>query len=162
MAVSIAIGIVRIAASLSFVWASKHLVDIATGQSPSPLKEGIVIFAGILLLQVATIIFARWWDGYTQVKTQNILRLSLFAHVMKSRWDGRERFLSGDTVNRLEEDIRVVADLITIRIPGVVIVLFQLAAASAYLIMLAPNLYWVLLILMVTTVFGSRMFFRVW
>ena len=31
MAVSVAIGLVRIAASLAFVWASKLLVDIATG-----------------------------------------------------------------------------------------------------------------------------------
>lgn len=161
LAVSVAAGIVRIAASLSFVWASKHLVDIATGQSASPIREGIAIFAGILLLQVVTIVFTRWWESYTLVKTQNALRLSLFGHVMKSRWDGRERFLSGDTVNRLEEDIRVVADLISSRIPGVLVILFQLAAASAYLVMLSPNLYWVLIVLMVTTVFGSRMFFRV-
>lgn len=158
---SVAAGIVRISASLAFVWASKHLVDIATGQSASPLREGIAIFAGILLLQVGIIVFNRWWEGYTLVKTQNALRLSLFGHVMKSRWDGRERFLSGDTVNRLEEDIRVVADLISSRIPGIIIIILQLAAASAYLLVLSPSLYRVLLILMLTTVFGSRMFFRV-
>ena len=41
MGVSIAVGLVRIAASLGFVWASKHLVDIATGDSPDPLAWGI-------------------------------------------------------------------------------------------------------------------------
>ena len=160
MAVSVAIGLVRIAASLAFVWASKYLVDIATGVKGDSLATAIGIFVGILALQLGTIILANWWDAYNQVKAQNILRKDLFGHVMKSRWDGRERFLSGDTVNRLEEDIRVVAELITNRLPGMIVTLLQLIAASVYLMMLAPNLLWVLLILMVSTVFGSKLFFR--
>ena len=160
MAVSVVIGLVRIAASLGFVWASKYLVDIATGIKPDPIGPAIGIFLGVLGLQLGTIVLANWWDAYSNVKAQNILRKDLFGHVMKSQWDGRERFLSGDTVNRLEEDIRVVADLITDRIPGMVITLVQLLAASAYLLMLNPHLLWVLLILMCTTVFGSKLFFR--
>ena len=160
MAVSVAIGLVRIAASLGFVWASKQLVDIATHVSSLPLSTGIGLFGGILLLQIAAFTLANWWEGYTLVKTQNILRIQLFGHVLRSRWDGRERFLSGDTVNRLEEDIRVVADLVGSRIPGLVITLLQLMAASAYLLILAPNLLWVLLILMFAAVFGSKLFFR--
>ena len=160
MAVSVAIGLVRIAASLAFVWASKYLVDSATGVKPDALGPAIGIFVGILVLQLGSIILANWWDAYNQVKAQNILRKELFGHVMKSRWDGRERFLSGDTVNRLEEDIRVVADLISERLPGMVLTLIQLIAASVYLMLLAPNLLWVLLILMVSTVFGSKLFFR--
>ena len=160
MAVSVLIGLVRIAASLGFVWASKQLVDIATHQSTLPLKTGIGLFAGILLLQIGAFLLSSWWESYTLVKTQNILRLQLFGHVLRSRWDGRERFLSGDTVNRLEEDIRVVADLIGSRIPGLVVTLLQLMAASAYLLFLAPNLLWVLLILMFAAVFGSKLFFR--
>ena len=160
MAVSVAIGLVRIAASLAFVWASKFLVDIATGVKDVAIGPAIGLFAGVLALQLGSIVFANWWDAYSQVKAQNILRRSLFGHVMKSRWDGRERFLSGDTVNRLEEDIRVVSELITDRIPGMLITLVQLIAASVYLMILAPNLLWLLLILMCSTVFGSKLFFR--
>ena len=160
MGVTIAVGLVRITASLGFVWASKHLVDIATGVSNAPLKEGIALFIGILLTQITVIVFMNWWNSYTLVKSQNLLRKELFAHVMRSRWDGRERFLSGDTVNRLEEDIRVTADLLMERIPGFMITVLQLLAASAYLMHLAPNLLWVLLILMFSAVFGSKMYFR--
>ena len=155
MAVSVGIGLVRIAASLGLGWASKYLVDIATGVKPDALGPAIGIFVGILVLQLGTLILSNWWDAYNHVKAQNILRKDLFGHVMKSRWDGRERFLSGDTVNRLEEDIRVVSELITERLPGMVITLIQLIAASVYLLMLAPNLLWLLLILMISTVFGS-------
>ena len=160
MGVSVLIGIARIAASLAFVWASKHLVDIATRVSDASLKSGIIIFVCILLFQLGVIVLANWWDAYCEVKARNILRMSTFAHVMRSRWDGRERFLSGDTVNRLEEDIRVVSELLVGRIPGMVITAIQLIAASVYLLYLAPRLLWVLLILMISAVFGSKMFFR--
>ncbi len=160
MGVSILIGLVRIAASLGFVWASKLLVDIATRNSDLPLNTAIGLFVGILLVQIAAFIFSNWWESYTLVKTQNTLRLKLFGHVLRSRWDGRDRFLSGDTVNRLEEDIRVVADLLGSRVPGLVVTLLQLLAASAYLLVLAPQLLWVLLILMFAAVFGSKLFFK--
>ena len=160
MLVTTLIGLGRVAASLAFVWASKRLVDIATGYSPMPLGSGIGLFVGILLIQLALVTLFNWWEGYSQVKTQNRLRKHFFGHVLRSRWDGRERFLSGDTVNRLEDDIRVVAELFSSRIPGLMITLVQLLAASAYLLVLAPQLLWVLLILMGAAVLGSKMFFR--
>jgi len=160
MGVSILIGTVRIAASLSFVATSKLLVDIATHHSSHSLEAAIWQFAAILLVQVASIVLAGWWDSFSLIKSQNQLRISLFSHVMHSRWDGRERFLSGDTVNRLEEDIRVVSDLLCDRIPAFTVTLLQLTAASVYLLMLAPNLLWLLVVLMFAAVGGSRMFFR--
>ena len=160
VAVSVTAGVVRIAASLAFVATSKRLVDIATGNSSMPLRDGIILFVSILAVQLGTIIFINWWDSYTNVKAQNIMRRDLFARVMKSRWDGRERFLSGDAVNRLEEDIRVVSDLVVERVQVIILTLVQLIAASVYLMMLAPNLLWVILILTFSMVFGSKLFFR--
>lgn len=160
IAISIAAGVVRIAASLAFVASSKLLVDIATGNSSMPLRTGIIIFICILALQLLTILFVNWWDSYTNVKAQNIMRRSLFSKVMKSRWDGRERFLSGDAVNRLEEDIRVVSELVVERVQVIILTLIQLIAASVYLMILAPNLLWVILILTFAMVFGSKLFFR--
>ncbi|MBQ9583656.1 MAG: ABC transporter ATP-binding protein [Bacteroidales bacterium] len=158
--ITVAAGVLRVAASMCFVWASKHLVDIATGVSGDSLWGGIGLFAGILAFQLIIVLFFNWWEGYSAIKAQNRLRQDIFSHVLKSRWDGRERFLSGDTVNRLEEDIRVVSELIIVRYPGVIITVMQLAAASVYLLKLAPNLLWVLLVLMFAAVVGSRLFFR--
>ena len=55
MLVTTLIGLGRIAVSLAFVWASKRLVDIATGQSSMPLQTGIGLFIGILILQLALV-----------------------------------------------------------------------------------------------------------
>ena len=158
LVITVIVGLVRIAASLGFVWASKHLVDIATKVSDDSLGIGIALFIGILVVQILTILFAGWWNSYTRVKAQNHMRDELFSHVLRSRWSGRERFLSGDVINRLEDDIRVSAELLTDSFPSVIITLIQLIAASVYLMTLAPNLLWVLIILMFAAVVGSRLF----
>ncbi|MCR5571712.1 MAG: ABC transporter ATP-binding protein/permease [Bacteroidales bacterium] len=159
--VSILIGLVRIAASLAFVWISKSLVDIATGVSDAPLGTHVALLAGILALQIATNVASSWWENVNVVKTQTQLRADFFARVMHSRWNGREAFHSGDTVNRLEEDIRIVVDLLCTRFPDVIVTLCQLLAASWYLLTLAPKLAWLLLLLMAVAVVGSRLCFKV-
>ncbi len=158
--ISILIGLVRITASLGFVWICKRLVDIATGTLSADIMLNAGIMIGIMLLQLISGIAASYWENLTIVRTQNSLRFDTFSHVIKSRWNGREAFHSGDMVNRLEEDIRVVVDLLCSRVPEVIVTLCQLVAASIFLITLAPGLAWVLLILMFVAVVGSRLFFR--
>ena len=160
MLVSVLIGLVRIAASLGFVWICKRLVDIATGVTDAPLPLHIGILLGIMLLQLICSVSASAWESYNTVRTGNDLRAGTFKRVLRSTWTGRETFRSGDAVNRLEEDVRVVTDLLCSRIPDVFITVAQLLAASAYLMWMAPNLLWVLIVLMGVAVVGSRLFFR--
>ena len=160
VAVGVGIGLVRIAASLAFVWICKRLVDIATGTLDAPLGGSIGLMAGILALQILSNVAASWWESFITVEAQNGFRHSVFAHVLRSTRNGREAFHSGDTVNRLEEDIRVVVDLLCSRLPGAIVTLCQLVAASLFLLTLSPNLSWILIILMVAAVLGNRLFFR--
>ena len=157
--VTVLIGCVRIAASLSFVWICKRLVDIATGVVDADLKTYAFIMGGIIILQIIFGLAASYWGNLNSIKTRNQLRLGLFAHVLNSRWNGRETFRSGDTINRLEEDIRVLTDLICTSFPDVIITVVQLMAASLYLLTMAPSLLWVLIILMAAAVIGSKMYF---
>ena len=157
---SVFIGVVRIAASLGFVWICKRLVDIATGEVEAPLPLHVGILLGVMLLQLICSVAASAWESYNNVRTGNELRKDTFARVLRSTWTGREAYRSGDAVNRLEEDVRVVTDLLCARIPEVVITVVQLVAASVYLLLMAPNLLWVLIVLMVAAVLGSRLYFR--
>ena len=160
MLLSVVIGLVRVAASLGFVWICKRLVDIATGVVEAPLGLHIAILLGIMLLQMACSVCAGAWESYNTVRTGNDLRAKAFSTVLCSTWSGRERFRSGDAVNRLEEDVRVVTDLLCARFPDTLVTAVQLLAASVYLLLMAPNLLWVLIVLMVAAVLGSRLFFR--
>ncbi len=158
-AVTVFIGIVRIIASLSFVWICKRLVDIVTGVSDAPLMEHVWIMIGIMLVQIICGLSYNYWDAYNVVKTQNQMREDFFSHVLGSRWNGLEAFRSGDMINRLEEDVSVLSDLICTRLPDVVITVAQLVAASIFLLTMAPSLLWLLVLLMVVAVVGSKMYF---
>lgn len=160
VAVSILIGIVGVCTSLTFVWASKRVVDIATGAIDAPLLRNVFMLAGVMLLQVIIVVTERWWDGLINVEAQNSRRLGTFARVMGSIWSGREKFHSGDTVNRLEEDIRVSTDFVCSSIPSVVITLFQLVAAAGYIFYLQPRLAWILVLIMPVAVLGSKLYFK--
>ena len=160
VAVSVLIGIVGVCTSLAFVWASKRVVDIATGALDAPLLRNVILLTAIMLLQVLLAVGANYWDGLINVEAQNSRRLGVFSRVMGSVWTGRERFHSGDTVNRLEEDIRVSTDFLCSSIPSIVITLFQLVAAAAYIFHLQPRLAWILVLIMPVAVVGSRLFFR--
>ncbi len=155
----ILLGLVRIAASLSFVWVCKELVDVATGALPAPLSGRIALMAIIMAVQLATNTAYSYCEKYGILQTQNSLRQDFFGRVLSSEWTGREKFGSGDAVNRLEEDIRIISELLCSHIPGAVVTLFQLIAASVYLLLMAPGLLWVLLILMFAAIGGSKLFF---
>lgn len=160
LSVSILTGLVRICASLTFVWVCKQLVDIVTGKSDRDLNEHILLLTGIMLLQILCGAFASWWEGLVVVKNGNRMRRELFSHIINSAWNGRESHHSGDLVNRIEEDVRVVTELICVRIPDIIITICQLAAASVFLFTMAPNLLWLLILLMCVAVVGSRLFFK--
>ena len=158
--VSCVIGVVRIAASMAFVWVCKALVDIATGDSSAPIGLYVGFMAGIMLVQVVSSVAYGWWEGMIVTRTQNSFRAKVFADVLSSEWHGREAFHTGDMVNRLEEDTRVVVDLLCTRVPDFIVTFLQLIAASCFLFVLEPQLLWVLLILMPVAAVGSKMFFK--
>ena len=154
------LGIVQVGASLAFVWLSKRAVDIATGLSDWPLGRGVGLLAAVMLLQVLVRVAFNYCEGYVEVHSRNRMRADVFARVMRSVWNGRDAFHSGDTVNRLEEDIRVVTDFVVCTIPQVIVTLCQLVAATIFLFALSPGLGWILLFIMPAAAIGSRLFFR--
>lgn len=160
IAVSCLLGVLTVLSSMAFVWSSKRVTDIATGAVHQELWPKVWVLLGIMLAQVIIATASRYWEGYTVVKAQNSRRRSIFEKVMCSTWAGREKYHSGDAINRLEEDVRVSTDFICVSIPGIFVTLFQLLAASAYLFFLSPNLAWILLFIMPVAVLGSRLFFR--
>lgn len=158
--ISCMLGVLTVVSSMAFVWISKRVTDIATGAVDQQLWPKVWLMLGIMLAQVLISTASRYWEGYTVVKAQNGRRQSIFDKVMHSTWSGRERFHSGDAVNRLEEDVRVSTDFICVSIPGIFVTLFQLLAASIYLFFLSPKLAWILLLIMPVAVLGSKLFFR--
>lgn len=98
--------------------------------------------------------------AHTGIGLRNRLRQELFDHILKSRWTGREAFHTGDMLNRLEGDVRTVADLLAGAIPSACITFFQLAGVALFLACLAPLLALVLLLIMPLTLLFSKVYMK--
>lgn len=154
------VGILRVAASLSFVWTCKVTVDIATGKHHGNIFLWIVAMICIMLLQIIFSNMATWQRAANTMFIANGLRLRLFDKSMNSDWTGKDRLHSGDTMNRLEEDVRVVSESVGDNIPQMLIVVIQLAAASVFLFILQRDLLFVLLCIMPIALLSSKMYFK--
>lgn len=160
MLICVLVGLIGVTASLAFVTVCKTLVDIATGALDKSIMPYVWAMVGIMLLQLMSNVVHDYLEGLNSITTQIKIRRALYAHVLGSQWDGRDTFHSGDAINRLEQDVSMVVNFCCSRLPSILVTLFQLLAASVYLLMMAPNLLWILLVLMVVAVLGSRLFFN--
>ena len=154
------VGVLRVAASLSFVWTCKIAVDIATGKHQGNLYLWIVAMICIMILQIIFSNMATWQRAANTMFIANSLRLRLFDKSMNSDWTGKDRLHSGDTMNRLEEDVRVVSESVGDDIPQMLIVGIQLAAASVFLFVLQRDLLYVLLCIMPVALLSSKLYFK--
>lgn len=160
VAVCVLIGLVNVAAAIAFVWACKCLVDIATGVLDKPLGDYVWLMILIVLLRIICNVTGSYWESFTQIKATNTLRLRTFSHVMGSSWDVAEEFHSADVMNRIQEDIRVLVELVCTRIPNIIVTVCQLIAASVFLVLMAPGLLTLLIVLMLIGLLGSKMFYK--
>ena len=125
--------VLHVAAALSFVWICKRLIDIATGQADGNLYHFIALLIVCMAVQIASSSAAIRMESRSEICLRSSLRYREFAHLMNSRWTGKEKFHSGDVLNRLEGDIAEVSGTLCISVPRTVSTLVQLAGATLFL-----------------------------
>lgn len=157
---SILAGTIRIGISLTFVWQCKHLIDIATHQADGNIAIGLASMTGCIVLQLLLSSLVNRLYAHTEISLRNRLRQNLFEHILKSHWSGRETFHSGDMLNRMEEDVRTVTDLLAGSIPSAGITLFQLAGAALFLFCLDHRMAVVILLIMPLALLFSKLYMK--
>lgn len=157
---SVLAGTFRIAASLTFVWLCKHLIDIATHQADGNIATGLAAMAGCIVLQLLLSSLTSRLYAHTEISLRNRLRQDLLEHILKSRWNGREAFHSGDMLNRMEGDVYTVANLLASSIPSAGITFLQLVGAALFLICLDARLALVILLIMPLALLFSKLYMK--
>lgn len=141
---SVLLGVIRIAASLSFIWISKEMIDMAVRSDGSLAKYALLLVSALVAEILCSVV-----QGYINVRAEaglrNSLRSRVFDRALNARWNGKERWHTGDVVNRLEEDVRVIADTLCHLVPGALVTMVQLVAAFVFLWTMNPVLAWVIL-----------------
>lgn len=157
---SVFAGTLRIGVSLAFIWLCKHLIDIATQQTEGSITTGLLLMVGCIALQLSLSSLISRLYAHTEISLRNKLRQHLLEHILKSRWTGREAFHSGDMLNRMEEDVCTVTNLLASSIPSAGITFFQLAGATCFLACLDPRLALVILSITPLALVFSKLYMK--
>lgn len=161
LTLDVTLGLTNILLGFAFIYVSKGLVDIATGHRTGNMWHMVGVLAFLLLFRLGVVAWRQWVNGRVNISLTNTMRHRLFTHVMNSQWQGRESMASGDVMSRLSEDLRVVVKCICTDISAIIMSVFQLAAASAFLFTLQPGLLWTLLGIMPVALVFAKMYYKV-
>lgn len=142
------IGCVSVACSLVFVLFSKNAIDIATG-----VREGQLMLYGIgmallILLEIMLHALDSWVGARLDVEMRNGFRSRFFGLLLQSEWQGKERYHTGDVLNRMVQDLGAVVSVITNTLPFAVITLVQLVASFLLLFSMDRTLAIVLVLIL--------------
>lgn len=142
------VGILRVCTGLLFVFICKRLIDIATHTIDGDLTLNTIFLISIVCVEL---IFSAWSnriENRNEIRIKNKLKYQLFTHTMLSIWDGKEHFHSGDIINRLEEDVRLISDALSKTVPSIFVGFFQLIAAFIFLAQLDIRMAYIIMLIM--------------
>ena len=127
------IGCISVACSLIFVLFSKNAIDIATGVREGQLLHYGIGMALLILFEIVLHAIDNWVANRLDVEMRNRFRSRFFGLLLQSEWQGKERYHSGDVLNRMVQDLGSVVSVITTTLPFAVITVVQFVASFCLL-----------------------------
>lgn len=136
--VMLACHLVLAACTMGFVYSCKKLVDSAisifNGTSETEtITIWAIALAFIVLVRIALNALRSYIQTKTEIKLKNSLRSRLFDILLRMQSDVRSRYHSGDILNRIQEDVRVVSSVFASSLPNFAGTVLQFGAALAFL-----------------------------
>ena len=144
--------VLLVACSIGFVYASKKLVDIAVSVlQGASVDRGLVTWGAVMVAIVVSRIGLNAVRSYLQTRTEirlkNRLRRRLFDILLHIQNDGSSRYHTGDVLNRMQEDVRVVSTAFSSSIPNLLGTVLQFVAAFVFLMFLDARLGLIVIII---------------
>lgn len=129
-----AVGLASVAVSLAAVWAVQRAIDIAAGAQQGSIYWAVGLMALFTACEFGLGIARVWIKNILGIKAQNHMQQQMLDRLLRSEWRGRERYHSGDVINRLEQDVATVVTFVTETLPGALSVAAMFTGAFAYLL----------------------------
>lgn len=155
-------GLCDIAVSLAFVYVSKLAIDYAIHGS-SIGSYAIYVYGmallGLYLLELGLTLLVSLLESKVEIDVKNRLRHRLFDHLAQALYEDWEQLHSGDVLNRMEEDVRIVSDCIAKSLPKLLVAAVQVVAAFIFLYVMNPMLACAIVFVMPLFLLSSKLFF---
>lgn len=161
IAVMMLCHILLVGCSVGFVYVSKKLVDVAVDVlRGAGLSSGIWMWAGmmvgIVLFRIGLNAVRSFLQTKTEIRLKNRLRRRLFDILLHIQSDGQSRYHTGDVLNRMQEDVRVVSSAFSSSIPNILGTAMQFLAAFVFLLFLDARLGLLIIIIVPVGIFAGR------
>lgn len=154
------LGVGYVGASLAFVSVSKSLIDIATLKAEGVLWHYAALLAVCILVQLFCSTASSRLDMLNAVWLKCTLRHRLFARMMESKLRETSEPHTGEVLNRMEEDTRIVSEGLCATLPSVLVSVVQLIATFYFLLVLEPLLAWMIVGIIPLAVLLSKVYFK--
>lgn len=151
MAVMMTCHVLLACCSIGFVYVSKKLVDVAVAiLNDTPSGRGIWYWAAamisIILVRIALNALRSYLQTKTDIRLKNSLRHRMFDVLLHLEYEGKSKHHSGDILNRMQEDVRVLSNAVAVSLPNLFGTILQFVAAFVFLLILDVRLAVVIVI----------------
>lgn len=160
LSANILFGVLNVCLNLTFIYICKKLVDIATRVQYGDFVLWCIILCAISLVRITMNAYNTRLENVSRSKMNFIIRRRLYSNLTRTRWEGRSKMHSGDTLNRLFTDVDTVTKLICEETPSLVSTTVQLITAFIFLSLLDTRLALLLLMMTPLLILVSKIFFR--
>ena len=158
------------ACAVAFVYVSKVMVDNATamfaaqaagaaetvGTVWANLGKWACAMIGIVVFRILLNSLRSYIQTKTDVKLRNRLRSRMFDQLLNTRHENSASLHTGDLVNRVFEDVRVVASAVSVSLPNTIGSCIQFAAALIFLLILDLRLAIVIAVILPVGIIGGK------
>lgn len=132
--IQVALNIGSVAYAIIF----KGVTDAAVGGSMTKLRNWIIYFIILVLIQTTLGALNRFFTEFSRASIENVFKLRLYTSIMNRRYDLVTTVHSGEWMNRFTSDTVVVADGVTQIIPGAVSMMVRMLCAVILLVHFCP------------------------
>ena len=153
------IGVLSVAVSLSFVWALKLVIDVASGDATGSLLHYSLILVLLTLFRVLLNVVDVRYVNMTEVRVGNSIRQKVFANLLYTRWTEASSLHSGDVLTRMIKDTDDIIKTLISAIPMLITAVLQLGGAFLILLLMDPLLALVLGIAMPVLLLFSKPYY---
>ena len=161
LAVMMLCHVLLTACSIGFVYASKKLVDIAVAvlQGTSVASDLWFWTGAIIVIVLGRIVLnalKTYFQTRTEINLKNRLRRRLFDVLLHLQSDGGSKYHTGDLLNRMQEDVRVVSTAFSSSIPNLLGTSLQFVAAFVFLMILDARLGLLVIVIVPAGILAGR------
>lgn len=154
------VGMLTVAVSLMQVWAVKHAIDVASHAVQGNIFSAVAVMGCLIICNFALGISAVWIKNILGIRAQNRMQQQMLDRLLRSEWHGKERFHSGDVLNRLEFDVTTVVSFLTETLPSALSVAMLFTGSFVYLYFLDRTLAVVIIAVVPVFLLLSKVYVR--